>query len=106
MVGGEEQLDRLTAEPLPDEPFDDQGIPDEIADRVAETLALVDRCCEELLDTEHRTAVRRLLHDVAIADPRGFDGTVQAPDRCRRVVLDGRPGQRECRLRRPDRPRN
>ena len=74
MVGGEQQLDRLTAEPLPDEPFDDQGIPDQIADRVAETLALVDRCCEELLDTEHRTAVRRLLHDVAIAHPRGFDG--------------------------------
>ena len=74
MVGGEQQLDRLTAEPLPDEPFDDHGIPDQIAGRVAETLALVDRCCDELLDTEHRTAVRRLLHDVAIADPRGFDG--------------------------------
>ena len=74
MVGGEEQLDRLTAEPLPDEPFHDQGIPDQIAGRVAETLVLVDRCCEELLDVEHRTAVRRLLHDVAIADPRGFDG--------------------------------
>ena len=40
MVGGEQQLDRLTAEPLPDEPFDDQGIPDQIAVRVAETLAL------------------------------------------------------------------
>jgi len=74
MVGGEPQLDRLTAEPLPDEPFDAQGIPDQIAGRVAETLALVDRCCEELLDMEHRTAVRRLLHDVAIADPRSFDG--------------------------------
>ena len=74
LVGGAEQLDTLTEEPLPDEPFETQGIPDGIAERVAETVTLVDGCCAELLDTEHRTAARRLLHDVAVADPRSFTG--------------------------------
>ena len=73
-VGGEQQLDSLTADPLPDESFDEQGVPANVHDRVAATLALCDDCCAELLDIEHRTAVRRLLHDVAVRDPKSFSG--------------------------------
>jgi hypothetical protein len=39
---------------------------------VARIAALTDDCCAELLDIEHRTACRRLLTDVAAADPRIF----------------------------------
>ena len=35
-------------------------------------LALVDRCCTELLDEQYATACRRLLADVAAADPGIF----------------------------------
>jgi len=78
LVGGAGPLDRLTGEPLPDEPFAVDGIPEAVRDRVLATAELADRCCDELLDTEHRTAVRRLLHDVAVADPRSFDGRSKA----------------------------
>ena len=74
LVGGEQQLDTLTTDPLPDEPFDEHGVPADVHDRVAATLALCDDCCTELLDTEHRTAVRRLLHDAAVRDPQSFGG--------------------------------
>jgi hypothetical protein len=71
-VGGEEVLDALDAEPLPDEPFDRDRVPEDIRDRVDEVLHLVDRSCEELLGLEHRTAARRLLVDVAAGDPAIF----------------------------------
>jgi hypothetical protein len=71
-VGGRDQLNALTPEPLPDEPFNWVGVPDETRDRVAQVLALCDECCDSRLDIEHRTAVRRLLHDVAVADPQIF----------------------------------
>lgn len=74
LVGGHTELAALTAEPLPDEPFVTEAIPAAIAARVAETVALADACCDGLLDTEHRTAVRRLLHDVAVRAPTSFDG--------------------------------
>ncbi len=71
-VGGEEALAALDDHPLPDEPFDWDGVPGDIADRVAEVLALCDRCCHELLDSEHRTACRRVLARVATGDPAVF----------------------------------
>ncbi len=69
-VGSEETLDALTTTPLPDEPLDLSAVPEDVRDRAAAIAALTDRCCEELLDVEHRTACRRLLADVAAGDPR------------------------------------
>lgn len=71
-VGGEDALDRLDAAPLPDEPITWDAIPADVHDRVAEVLALVDRCCDELLDVEYRTACRRLLAGAAAGDPEIF----------------------------------
>jgi Plasmid pRiA4b ORF-3-like protein/Domain of unknown function (DUF6398)/SEC-C motif len=71
-VGGHGQLEALGDEPLPDEAFAWGAIPDDITDRVHEVLTLTDRCCDELLDVEYRTACRRLLADVAAADPQIF----------------------------------
>jgi len=58
--------------PLPDEPLDWTGIPDDIRDRVTEVLALCDRCCDELLDAEYRTATRRVLARIARQGPDAF----------------------------------
>lgn len=71
-VGDEDTLATLDLEPLPDEPLDLARLPSDIHDRVARVAALTDACCEDLLDIEHRTACRRLLADVAAADPRIF----------------------------------
>jgi hypothetical protein len=77
-VGGQAALDRLDSAPLPDEPFAWDPIPDDIHDRVAEVLALVEHCCEKLLDPEYRTACRRFLARVAAADPEIFRRRSQA----------------------------
>ncbi|MGU3499448.1 DUF6398 domain-containing protein [Mycobacterium sp. C31M] len=71
-VGCPEQLNALDTEPLPDEPFDWSGIADDIESRVAEVLALADRCCDELLDVEYRTVCRRVLARVATYSPEVF----------------------------------
>lgn len=71
-VGGADVLDKLDEAPLPDEPFAWAGIPPDIHDRVGEVLALVDRCCDELLDVEYRTACRRFLARAAAGDPEIF----------------------------------
>ncbi|MGQ0845280.1 MAG: DUF6398 domain-containing protein [Sporichthyaceae bacterium] len=71
-VGGAEALDALEDAPLPDEPFAWDAIPADVHDRVGEVLALVEGCCEELLDGEYRTAARRFLADVAAGDPQIF----------------------------------
>ena len=71
-VGGSGQLQSLDTAPLPDEAFAWEAIDDDIADRVGAVLALTDRCCDELLDVEYRTACRRLLAEVAVADPQIF----------------------------------
>lgn len=71
-VGGEAALDALDTDPLPDEPFAWSAVPADVHDRVAEVIALVDRCCEELLDVEYRTACRRFLADAAANDPAIF----------------------------------
>ncbi|WP_216870381.1 DUF6398 domain-containing protein [Modestobacter excelsi] len=68
-VGGHQPLEDLDGDPLPDEPFDWHQVPDDVHERAAEVLDLVDRCCTELLDVELRTAARRLLARVVAADP-------------------------------------
>jgi Domain of unknown function (DUF6398) len=77
-VGGEAALQALDAAPLPDEPFDWNGIPEDIRTTLAQVLQLIDRCCDELLDVEYRTACRRLLARVANGDPRVFRRTARA----------------------------
>jgi len=71
-VGGPEALEALDAAPLPDEAFDWTGIPADVHDRVGEVLARCDRCCDEVLDAEYRTAARRLLAQVARNGPEVF----------------------------------
>lgn len=71
-VSGPEALEALDAAPLPDEAFDWTGIPDDVHDRVAEVLARCDRCCDEVLGAEYRTAARRLLARVARDGPEVF----------------------------------
>lgn len=73
-----DDLDRLDDTPLPDEAFDWTGIPDDVHDRVSEVLDLCDACCDTLLDTEHRTACRRLLARCAAGDPAIFRRTGRA----------------------------
>jgi hypothetical protein len=73
-VGGPEALDSLDDTPLPDEAFCWDGVPAEVSDRVGQVLAACDRCCENLLGAEYRTAGRRLL---ARAVP-GLSGMLQA----------------------------
>jgi hypothetical protein len=68
-VGGARTLDELDDTRLPDEPFAEESVPADVRERVTEICELVDRCCEALLDVEHRTAARRLLAAVAAADP-------------------------------------
>lgn len=71
-VGGDDELRGLDTGPLPDEDLDTAALPADVRDRVAEVAGLTDRCCADLLDHEHRTACRRVLADVAAADPRIF----------------------------------
>ena len=71
-VGGMHSLDTLAMDALPDEPLDRTGIPDDIVSRVAEISKLVDGCCDDLFDEEFRTASRRLLARVAVADSGMF----------------------------------
>lgn len=71
-VGGRDRLLALTADPLPDEPFAWDGIDDDIRAVVAETLEHGDRCADQLLDVEHRTAMRRFLARAAVNDPAIF----------------------------------
>ena len=71
-VGGEDALATLDETPLPDEPFDWQPIAADIHQRVIEVLGLLDRCCDERLDQEYRTACRRLLARAAAGDPEIF----------------------------------
>ena len=71
-VGGEEQLKNLDADPLSDEPFSWEGIAEDIRPVVTSMVELCDRCADELLDVEHRTAMRRFLARAAVVDPALF----------------------------------
>jgi hypothetical protein len=71
-VGSDAALDELVDVALPDEPFGWDEIPTDIHERVGEVLALTDRCCNETLDHEYRTACRRFLAAAAAGDPSVF----------------------------------
>jgi hypothetical protein len=71
-VGGRFALQNLDDAPLPDETFEWAGIADDIRPMVQEVLDACDRCAEELLDVEHRTAMRRFLSRAAAGDPALF----------------------------------
>lgn len=85
-VGGLHHLENLDTEPLPDEDFDRDALPADIRARADAIRELAEGCCAALLDhdgeVEHRTALRRLLRDVACGDPRtlvrGRDDTAAA----------------------------
>ena len=74
VVGGEEALDVLLLDPLPDEAFAWDGIADDIHDLVADTLAGTDGWCDEVGDVEYRTACRRFLARAATRSPSLFRG--------------------------------
>ncbi|CAN5423826.1 hypothetical protein BH23ACT9_BH23ACT9_38360 [soil metagenome] len=71
-VGGAEALAALDTDPLPDEPLDLARVAGDIRPRVTEVAGLTDGACNGLLDVECRTACRRLLADVAAAEPDIF----------------------------------
>ena len=77
-VGGRHALDALDDRPLPDDAFCWAGIPDDVHPIVADVLAHCDALCDQRLDIEHRTAVRRLLAKVAAADPGVFRDSTRA----------------------------
>lgn len=77
-VGGASALANLSTDPLPDEEFEWAGIPGDIHDKVAEILALCDQNADQFLDIEHRTANRRLLSRLAVADSAFFRGRAAA----------------------------
>jgi hypothetical protein len=60
-VGGQDALDSLDDTPLPEEEFSWDKVPADVRDRVRKVLAACDRCCDDLLGAEYRTACRRLL---------------------------------------------
>lgn len=80
-VGGPEALAALNSTPLPDEPFDWSGVPEDIRPMVTTWLDLTDRCADDLFDVEHRTVFRRFLARAASADPAVFRRVKASPVR-------------------------
>lgn len=78
LVGGRGNLQDLTGDPLPDEPFEWAGVPEDLHPKVREILALCDSVADVLLDVEHRTAQRRLLSRLVVGDPAYFRGRAAA----------------------------
>jgi hypothetical protein len=85
-AGGAAALARLDDVELPDEPFDWDGIADDIVPRVQDVLTLVDQCCDHLLDVEYRTASRRLLSRAAVGEPAIFRRKAKAETAAAAVV--------------------
>lgn len=73
-VGGRMHLQGLDDAPLPDEPFEWAGIPEDIHPAVQEMLEACDSFADEIGDVEYRTAMRRFLSRVAAGDPSVFRG--------------------------------
>ncbi|OFB38073.1 hypothetical protein BA059_16100 [Mycolicibacterium sp. (ex Dasyatis americana)] len=97
-AGGEERLDQLNTVPLPDEPFDWSGIPDDVTPRVAEVLELADSCCDALLDVEYRTVARRVLARVASEGPEVFRRKARADTAAAAVVWIAGKANGQCEL--------
>ncbi len=70
-VGGYDVLDSLGDHPLPDEEFAWGSVPEDARGQVQKVLEGCDRCADDLLGPEYRTACRRLLARAA----RGIPGT-------------------------------
>lgn len=68
-AGGYDVLDSLDNAPIPDEEFAWDGVPADVRDQVAAMLGQCDRCADELLGPEYRTACRRLLARAAPSIP-------------------------------------
>jgi Domain of unknown function (DUF6398) len=60
-VGGQDTLDSLDDTPLPEEEFAWDQVPADLRNRVGQVLAACDRCSDDLLGAEYKTACRRLL---------------------------------------------
>jgi hypothetical protein len=72
-------LDSLGNAPLPDEEFAWDGVPADVRDQAAAVLDQCDRCADEPLGPEYRTAWRRLLARAApgelkVKDLTGYFG--------------------------------
>jgi hypothetical protein len=76
-VGGQDALDSLDDTPLPDEEFGWDGVPADVRARVGEILAACDRCSDDLLGAEYRTACRRLLARAVPGLPGMLRGTTK-----------------------------
>ena len=68
-VGGPDALAALDAVPLPDEPFDGEGLGEAVRDRLTPVVAQLDDVVGEVFGVEARTACRRLARRVALAEP-------------------------------------
>jgi len=79
-VGGRIPLEDLSSEPLPDEPFEWAGIPEDVHQSVAAILVRCDAYADDLADAEYRTAMRRFLSRAAAVDPAIFRRKA-SPDR-------------------------
>lgn len=71
-VGGPEQLANLDATPLPTEDLELDDLPADLHERLRTIDAASTEACRTFFDDEVRTAVRRLTHDIALADPQVF----------------------------------
>ena len=76
LVGGPDELEALTTEPLPDEPLDVSLVPGDLRERVTAIAHRIDAVALSLVGVEGRTACRRLLVRAVAAEPallRGYD---------------------------------
>lgn len=71
-VGSRVQLMALDDVPLPDEAFEWAAVVEDIRPVVQELLDACDRVADDILDVEHRTAMRRFLSRAAVGDPTTF----------------------------------
>jgi hypothetical protein len=71
-VGGDDALQQLETDPLPDEDFAWERVPEDVHQRVTDVLVLCDAFADARLGVEFRTACRRFLADVAAGDPVVF----------------------------------
>ena len=57
---------------MPDEQFEWAAIAQDIRPLVREMLDACDQCADEILDVQHRTAMRRFLSRAAAGNPAAF----------------------------------
>jgi hypothetical protein len=77
-AGGAEALAALTDDPLPDEPFEWSGVPEQWRDATAATLDRLDQVATDLCDIEVRTMGRRMLAALVVGDKGLFKRSADA----------------------------